>query len=154
MVRLADTQDAAQAASRVWPFEESGLGIEYGAGEGMKEFLGVLCRGWRRGEAGETRNAQAAAPNLKAEILQEALCGDALGLGALLPLGSWQELAGGAQSGQQEQRVRGDLESRHGLAGSFVADLRLAHAQQSFLLAEVDLDIPTGKVPLHDLSER
>jgi len=54
----------------------------------------------------------------------------------------------GASHRQQQHRIRGDLEGGNRFHGIGVAHLRLAHAQQNFLLPEVDFDVPAPDVAL------
>lgn len=52
---------------------------------------------------------------------------------------------------QQEEGVGGDAESGDRLSGSRVSDLSLTDAEESFFIAEVDLDIPAPEVGLEEL---
>ncbi|MFZ0960533.1 MAG: hypothetical protein WAO35_06470, partial [Terriglobia bacterium] len=48
----------------------------------------------------------------------------------------------GALGGEQEQGVGGDAEGGGGFDRAGIAHLRLAHSQQGFFFAEINLDVP------------
>ncbi len=50
----------------------------------------------------------------------------------------------GALGSEEQQGVGGDGEGGGGFDGAGAADLRLAHAQQGFFLAEIDFDAPSA----------
>jgi len=99
---------------------------------------------------GEIIQAESAAPDLGAQLVDGLLGGDAGSGGRPDPLGAGQQvLAGigeGALGSQEEQGVGGYAECRSGLDGARVPHLGLAHAQQGFLLAEIDLHVPASDI--------
>jgi len=56
--------------------------------------------------------------------------------------------------GQQQEGIDKNEERSGGSHGGIAADLRLAEAQQSFFVAEIEFDFPAPQVGLQDLLGR
>ena len=70
------------------------------------------------------------------------------------PLGARQQglarIGEGALGGEQQQGVGGDAEGGGGFDRAGIAHLRLAHPQQSFFFAEINLDVPALDIGFDD----
>ena len=97
---------------------------------------------------------EAAAPDFGAELVDGLLGGDASAGRSGDPLGARQQPAArigkGALRGEKQQSVGGDGEGGSGLDRALATDLCLADAQQSFLVAEIDFDVPALEVSFND----
>ena len=98
--------------------------------------------------------AEATAPDFGAELMDGLLGGDAGGGGSGHPLGAWQQGVAGAAEGalgrEEEQGVGSDGEGGGGLHRAGRSDLRLTCAEQGFLLAKIDFDVPAVEVSFDD----
>ena len=63
---------------------------------------------------------------------------------------AWRGAGKGALGGEEQQGVGSDGEGGGGFDGAGGADLRLAHAEQGFFLAEIDFDVPAVEVSFDD----
>jgi len=98
-------------------------------------------------EAGDIRQPQGPAPDLGPQLVNPPRSREARWDIRGGPLLGRQQVgldrtAQSAQASQLLHRVRGDLQRRHRLHGIRMAHLRLSHAEQGPLLAEVDFDTP------------
>ena len=132
----------------------SGISVADGRSEREREFLRLRGRGEAGREAGEIIEAESAAPDFGTQLMDGLLSGDAGGGRSGHPLGAWQQgvaRAGkGALGSEEQQGVGSDGEGGGGFDGAGAADLRLAHAEQGFFLAEIDFDVPAVKVSFDD----
>jgi len=100
--------------------------------------------------------AESAAPDFCAKLMEKLLCGGAGAFGTGGPFGLRQESdVGTAESqmpGDQQHAVSGNCKGGSGLHRCDVSHFSLSHTEKGFFVSEVDFDIPALKVGLNDLA--
>jgi len=129
-------------------------GVKQGGIEREIEFLRLRSEGVANGEAGEKDGLS---PEFIAEILDQVHGSGAEGFFPL-PLGSGQMVARelavlALKGGTEQERVGGDGAAGEVLHGWGGADLGVAEAEEGFLVAEVEFDVPAPQEGLDGLGQ-